>query len=1375
MKVSAIACLVVLLLLGIDGKVYSQSISYIGIEQGLSNNTVTVIYKDRSQLMWFGTLDGLNRWDGHSIRQFRSRSGDPASLPSDKITALTEDRSGDLWVGTEKGIGILDNRVLQCSPITYIPCGERPGKEVPFDGEVKDISSDSKGNIYIGSSEAGLLLCEKGSHTAIQVHLSDHGSRPGQYTVNAIAIDDDDNVWLLLNDYGLYFYDRRTKAVTAKGGGFPSANCMQRDEKGNLWIGTKKGLFFYNVRTAVLGKFELKDKELNNSIIRDIRFDKDRQLWLATDGDGIGVIDVFGAGAYRVFRQGRPGTLSSDAISRIYEDERSLKWIGTFRGGIDVIDNRASQFTTIAHDPYNRNSLVNNFAFSFCEDARKQLWIGTDGGGISVWNRAANTFSHYIHTDGDGRGLSNNHVTSIVRDDLQRIWIGTFGGGVNRFNKTAGTFENIPFEKCRDNNSAVWKLYIDGEKTIWASCLKGDFPGVKQDRLYQFDERANLFKPVPFPLNTDVISMAEDDTGHLWLGTFKGLLYLNKKDGSTRSYGLNTTVRALHKDSRGRLWVGTFGKGLFCYNRNTDHFSRYTEDNGLCNNTVLNIEEDEKGNIWVSTYNGLSRLNPSTGRFENFYAGDGLQSNQFYYNASTRLESGEIAFGGIKGFNIFHPDSIREWRDFPPILITALRVSNTPVNAASDYCRDAESLYGLQHIRLPYDRAVISLDYVAPEYSAPEKIQYAYYLTGWDRSWNYVNRLNTVSYPQLREGEYVLKIKSTNAAGEWNPKERLVYITVLPPWYRTWWAYLLYGMLAAGLISGGLFYHRKQLRLRYEVKFTRELNEKKIAFFTNISHELRAPLTLIAGPIKELIHNKHSELVDMPSVYRNTQRMLSLVDQLLLFKAAEDEVSALRVEKLNLTEVCREVFLCFNNQLTAHALQAEFRCEEDIHVCADREKIEIVLFNLLSNAIKFTPDGGSIHLGLSGQGENVEIVVGDSGRGIPEGTGARLFEKFYRVKEENETAPTTGFGIGLFLVRRYVDLHHGEISYTSRLNQGTVFRISLPKGEIQELHLPGGQAEKEVAGATLLTELMVEPAADLSSGSDGDMRQLAEDVVTEKPVILVIDDDAELRRYIRQLLKDAYIVYEAENAEKGLEIALEAEPDVVVCDVVMPGMNGVEFCTKMKELPALNHIPVLLLTSSSSPEIKLKGIECGADDFITKPFESGLLVARIRSIIKGRDTLKQYFLNEITLQGNSMKVPEEYSEFLSKCIALIEEHIDDEEFSMAVFTREMCMSRWKLSKKVKSISGLSMSEFVRYIRLRKAAQLMIQTNLQIKEIIFRVGIQDVKYFREQFSRLFGMNPSEFIRKYRGTYIKKNNIVETFETPSRGVRKRTNNR
>ncbi|HEY8781597.1 MAG TPA: two-component regulator propeller domain-containing protein [Mucilaginibacter sp.] len=1357
-----LAVLLLFIISGIHYTAGSQPVSYLGIEQGLSNNTVTTIYKDRFGFMWFGTLDGLNRFDSYNFKQFRSKFNNPSSLPNNRITALAEDNTGSLWVGTEKGIGILNNKTMLFSGIDYVPYGDGSGKTKFYDKGVNDIKMDKKGNVFICSEDVGLLLYEKNAKKAVQIPLLHNNTRITRYSAVTINIDSENNVWLMVDSWSLCFYNSKTRSIIPMSGNIPHANCIQRDIHGNLWIGTRVGLYFYDTRLHKMDKFKLKDKTLNKSKIFDIFFDKKQQLWLATDGEGIGVIDVFGTGDFRLMKQGNSGTLTSNAINKIYEDEQSRKWIGTLRGGIDVIDYKKSQFKTIVHNR-NNNSLVSNFTFSFCEDGDKNVWIGTDGGGISVWNRKKNSFKNYVHADENVNSISNDHITGIVKDDQRNIWVSTFGGGVSKFNTATGNFENIPFFK-ENKNTPIWRLYIDGLKTIWASCLTGN-TGNEWYRLFKYDKSSNHFIPAPFPINADIISMIDDNNENLWLGSFTGLLQVNKKSGITRSFDLKTAVRALHQSKTGKLWIGTYERGLMCYDKATGKFKNYTEDNGLSNNTVLNIEEDKKGYIWVSTYNGLSKLNPSTGKFENFFVADGLQSNQFYYNASAVLSSGEMLFGGIKGFNIFNPDSIRQFHDFPPIVLTGLSVFNIPVNAESEFVENGSSIYNADHISLPYDKAILSVDYIALEYSLPEKIQYAYFLKGRDKSWNYVNSQRTINYSQLNEGEYVLKIKSTNASGIWNPKEKLIYITVHPPWYRTGFAYLMYLTLIGSSAYGYLFYRQKQTRLQYEVKFTKELNEKKISFFTNISHELRTPLTLIVNPIKELLHNngKNADLIDISSVYRNTRRLLSLVDQLLLFKTAENEISDLKPEWLNLTDVCQEVFLCFNNQAKAKSLQYHFEySNEYIYIHADREKIEIILFNLLSNAIKFTPDHGYISLLLSEQNENVEILVKDTGRGIPEGTKDRLFEKFYRLTDANDATSPSGFGIGLFLTKKYVDIHHGNLTYTSILNEGTVFRISLPKGNAGLATAPVKNYEKEYVNSNLLKELVTEPVAPLSGDFNPESdNQLLDSVTTEKATILLIDDNLELRGYIKQLLKSTFNIYEANNAERGFEIITKTEPDIIVCDVVMQGMSGVEFCSKIKESPSLSHIPVILLTSSSSPEIKLKGIECGADDYITKPFENELLIARIKGILKGRSTLKQYFFNEITLKNNSSKIPAEYSEFLSKCIAVIEENLENEDFSLKTFTEEMGMSRSKLFRKIKSISGLSSTEFIRYIRLRKAAELMIQTDIQIKEVAFRVGIPDVKYFRQYFSKLFEMNPSDFIHKYRKTYIRNHNLNSEF--------------
>jgi ligand-binding sensor domain-containing protein/DNA-binding response OmpR family regulator/nitrogen-specific signal transduction histidine kinase len=1337
---------------------YGQSVSYIGIENGLSNNTVTSIHKDKFGLMWFGTLDGLNRYDGYSFKIFRNKFGDSTSLPNDIINAVCSDNSGNIWVGTQRGLGILDNKSLQFSKITY---KNAAGQKTLFDGWVNSVQKGPDGNMYVGANDLGLLVSKGGLAETIQAPLAGQSSKAApRYSVTAICTGENKQVWLGLN-LGLGLYNLQSGEVSVVNKDIPAITAICQGFFGDLWVGTKHGLFHYDTKTQSASKFDLENQTLNECNISGLILCKNGQLWIATNGEGMIQIEGLRGKIHRVNGKYKSGDISSDALFTIMEDEQSRKWIGTLRGGIDVIDEKKNQFRTYTHSPVNANSLVNNFTFSFCEDANHNVWIGTDGGGLSIWNRNTRSFTNYVYTQGQTNSITSNRIPSIIRDNYGNMWVGTFGGGISKYNPKLKRFETIALENNGTKHS-VWRLYKDHKGDIWTVCLRGANASGPQ-RLFKYDAEKNVFKAVSFDVKEDILAITDDNDDSFWAGGFAGIMHIDKQKGVDKNIDLQTAVRAVYKARSGLLWIGTYGRGLFSYNTKTGRFTNYTEETGLCNNKVLNIEEDGKGNIWASTYNGISKLNPVTGKLENFYTVDGLQSNQFYYNASAHLSTGELLFGGIKGFNIFHPDSIRQFHDFPPLLLSGLRIANIAVNANSEITPGAANFYHIDHIRLPYDKAIISLDYVALEYSLPEKIQYAYFLKGRDKSWNNVGNQRTINYSHLDEGNYVLKIRSTNASGFWNSNEKTINITVLPPWYRTWWAYLFYFALLCSSIYGYLFYQKKQTQLKLEVKFVKELNEKKIAFFTNISHELRTPLTLIVNPIKELLHSNGTnlDLVDISAVYRNSRRLLSLVDQLLLFRASENEIAELQPALLNLKEVCFEVFHCFNNQVKAKNIQYHFECSNDlISIYADREKLEIILFNLLSNAIKYTPAMGTVSLGIREEGKFVSISVSDNGQGIPVETGDKLFDKFYRLQNDNDGSKESGFGIGLFLAKNYAELHHGKLSYISELGKGTTFTISLPA--LDPARLPAAPAHDlyPVASSLLLDELVADTSdavpGDISPANDN-VGDIMGGIVNKKHVILLIDDDFEMRSYIKTLLKDEYVVYEAGDTETGFNTVLKVDPDIIVCDVVMKGTSGVEFCSKMKESSSFSHIPVILLTGSSSPEIKLKGIECGADDYITKPFESELLVARIKSMLKGRDTLKNYFLNEITLKNNSQKIPAEFSEFLSRCIKIVEDHLEDETFSIKTFTDEIGMSRSKLFRKIKSISGLSSSEFIRYIRLRKAAELMIQTDMQIKEIAFRIGFQDIKHFREQFNKLFKMNPSEFISKHRKTFSLNHNL------------------
>jgi signal transduction histidine kinase/DNA-binding response OmpR family regulator len=663
----------------------------------------------------------------------------------------------------------------------------------------------------------------------------------------------------------------------------------------------------------------------------------------------------------------------------------------------------------------------------------------------------------------------------------------------------------------------------------------------------------------------------------------------------------------------------------------------------------------------------------------------------------------------------------------------------------------------IDKIELPFDQATLSLDYVALDYESADKIKYAYQLAGWDKSWNYVNNIRTANYSRLHEGTYTFKIKVTDGAGLWSEATHLLTVVVWPPWYRTWWAYCLYALLLGSAVYLYILYNKRQERLKYEIKLAnfekekeKELTEKKLSFFTHISHEFRTPLTLIINPIKDLIQkidtpDEHREL---NTVHRNARRLLGLIDQLLLFRKADANTDNLQFARHNFYELCHEVYLCFVQQAKGNQQEYLFECEHhELELYVDREKIEIALFNLLSNAIKYTPERGKITFRVTETNDEVHIAVADNGYGIDAASSSRLFEKFYQANARQ--APVkTGFGIGLYLVKSFVEAHKGTVGFETGEGKGTTFLITLQKGK---KHLEGEVILDEPQQETALLAELVEdvPEEPVPAITDTSMEEL----VTDRQTILLADDDDAIRRYLQQILKNKYEILEAVNGKEALAMAKQQFPDLVISDIKMEEMDGIELCRQIKQDPNLNHIPVILLTGSNREEVELQSIEGGANAYITKPFDKDILLAKVDNLFKNRSELQKYFFNEVTLQKNTLKISPEYKEFLDKCIAIVEQYLHDDQFTIKTLAHEIGMSHSYLYKKVRLMSGQTIAGFIRYIRLRKAAELMIRANCNVNEAAFQVGISDVKYFRRQFNKLFGMNPSEYIKKYRDPFNK----------------------
>lgn len=1348
-KAAALA-MAVCLLWQPDAAAAPVPLSFLDIEQGLSNNTVRCVFQDHNGFMWLGTFDGLSRYDGYDCKVYRNALHNTHSLVHNIVLAVTEDSLHNIWVGTRQGVSRLAPLWDEFSTV-YL----RGNARQPLNAVVKDVRADKNNNVFLATEGMGLLLCAKGALAAEQVPLLDGGRQQNDYTVKAVRVDAAGNVWALVYKHGLARYNYTNNRLELVNASLPDAAWLET-QGSNLVIASGASLYGYNPATPVPSvMLNYAQAWPDAGSMGTFAIDEEGRYWIATVTGNLLSWKPGSQPAMVLDRNEASQPVSTLGFHALFIDRQNRKWIGTATSGAAVIDPLKGRFQTLTHQPGNPHSLADKVVSALYEVADGTVYIGTDGGGVSIWNRQNNTFTTLQSRAGDAHALSDNAITAITADNAQHIWINTFRHGVNRYTPATHTIDHYsiinPVTHLEDR--VAYGLLEDRDHRLWVSTLRQN--GVF-GALYRLNAAANRFELFDAALS-DLFTLYEDGNGVLWGGNLHQLVKIDRVTKKHTYYNIGYAVRSIYEDSRGNLWIGTEGGGLQLFDRMRQQVTaRYATAEGLNNDVVLTILEDRNGHLWLSTFNGLARFDIARRTCRNYYQADGLQSNQFHYNSALALRNGQLAFGGIKGLNLFYPEEIRGNHTMPPLQLTGLVMNNTPAWADTSYVK-AVTDGKITAITLPYNKAVLAFTFTALEYTVPGKITYAYYMEGWDRNWNNAGNARTAAYTHLDEGTYTFRVKSTNGEGEWNAQQIAVRIIVLPPWYRSWWAYTLYGACVIAAIYLFIGYKTRQSRLHYEVKVAqlqtkeaqlnaqkeKEVHEKRLAFFTNLSHEFRTPLTLIIDPVKEMLAGagEPEQKEGLHMVYRNARRLLSLVDQLLLFRKAETEADKLRVTVLNATELCREVFFSFMQQARIKKLDYRFDCaDEAIALYGDKEKLEIIVYNLLSNAIKFTPAGGRVLLQLEETDTEVTIRVTDSGVGIPAGTGDKLFQRFYQVTN-NATAGKTGFGIGLFLVKHFTTLHHGQVTYQSQENEGTAFSLTLLKGTA---HFSGHEINHHIPAATPVAEIPV-PEEAVATPDKG--KELAA-LVTEKPTLLIVDDDDDLRSYVTNVFNNEFTVLQAVNGREGFTLAQQYLPDLIISDIAMEQLGGMELCKQVKESASLSHIPVILLTASTASETRLRGIEAGADDYITKPFEKELLKARVVSLLKKRNSLQQYFYNEITLQQSDGKVSVEYREFLDKCIRIVEEHLDDETFSIKTLTTGMGMSRSSLYRKVNSVSGQSIIGFIRFIRLRKAAELMISTENNVTEIASVTGFNDIKYFRTHFSQLFGMNPSEYIRRFR---------------------------
>ncbi len=1420
----------------------------ISNDLGLSQNLITCILQDRQGFLWFGTPDGLNKFDGYKFTVYRHEAYDSTSLSDNHVQALCEDREGRIWVGTQSGLNLFD-RTTEAFDRSL--ARENPSNPKSLSrATIMDIRENphDEGAIWIATLD-GLerLMLPAGANNLSEAayshfHLDpDNSNRLDRNQVARLAVDGRGAVWAS-TDSAIY-------KISRLAAGAYQSHRVALDPPDPDW---KRALDGPSQRYLLAPG-------------------KNGAVWLGT-GFGLARWDA-AQGAFTYFKlplERTPG-FQWEAALTMYEEwaaPQSRLWIGTWKG-VARFDFSANSFSFHQHEPGNPNSAPESGIGAFLQDEAGVMWLGSNGNGLFRQDAQARRFAQR----GTDNRLSVWRGTSLralcETDSPAALWLGTANDKLYRMNRRSGEMSLVPPPREFPNWGVVVAMLQDKRGALWIGNHHGlfrmewkdgragafsyfkpepDLPGMPlhevkdifEDRdgeiwiatrahLLRFDRATNGFVPYRYASN-DLAAIKQntytfihqDRRGRFWLGTAAGLLrfdprtraedgeafqryFHDAKNPASLSHNLVRAICEDPDDPENILWIGTAGGGLNRFDMRTENFTHFTTKDGLPNMVIYAILHDNDGNLWMSTNHGLSRFTPRTLAFRNFDAGDGLQDNEFNAASFFKSASGELFFGGINGFNAFYPANIRDNPHVPPVVFTDFQLFNRPVSFKEKKSLLRAPINETKELALAHDQNVFSFEFAALDYTDPAKNRYRYMMENFDKAWRENGTSRTATYTNLNPGTYVFRVQGSNNDGVWNEKGASIKITITPPWWQTWWAYTLYVLTFAAILYGLRRYEMNRQQLKHQVEVERlqaekknletarltELDRLKSRFFANISHEFRTPLTLILGPVEQILGEVIEERArpKLRLVQNNAQRLLGLINQLLDLSKLESGKMQLRAAEGDLVAFLQNLAVSFAPLAERKRIALRFEAKEKkLLVYFDRDKAEKIFSNLLSNAIKFTPEGGSVtvEMGKAGDGESGRVgereihpvtpsptlqvtlspslplafafvTIKDTGIGIPAEKLPHVFDRFYQV-DASPTRAYEGTGIGLALVKELVELHRGTVSVISAEGQGSTFTVALPLGkdhlapeevlEVAEQYSVSSDREAKIedSGLKIVDEATIGQQQATSDQHPASSHEHPATSNEQPDLILLVEDHAEMRRFVRQELEPAYRVHEAGDGEAGWEKALEAIPDLMISDVMMPKMNGYELCRRLKTDERTSHIPVILLTAKADQPDKLAGLETGADDYLSKPFDRQELVARVKNLIALRRKLRERFARQLTLKPSEVTVESRDEAFLQRALAVMEEQISNEEFSVEDFQRAVGMSKTQLHRKLKALVNQAPREFMRTFRLQRAAQLLKQGAGNVTEIAYMVGFSSQPYFTKCFQEEFGVTPKEYAKR-----------------------------
>ncbi|GBU07400.1 hybrid sensor histidine kinase/response regulator [Bacteroidales bacterium] len=1333
---------------------------------GLSNNQVDCIFKDSRGFMWFGTNYGLNRFDGYNFKVFYTKENDKHSLISNRIQGIQEDIHGNLWINDAELYAIYDYKTETFSHNTSILLQNMKLKPNP-----KFIEIDKDKNFFAYYQDDGIYKYDVQSRKVFFFQQSDIKGNISLGEINAIKTQDS-LFWLLFENGLIERYNQATNSIDLRNEALIRDNNsfypkqLFIDQEGLPWVYPSfegKGISYLDTQSLEWISPIGFDKNIFFDAIKDVSQDKTGKIWIASDHGGMFIYDKNTRSATNLKHSlSDPNSIKQNSTVSFFYDDNEIMWIGTQKNGISYYHPNMFKFDKNPLTFFNTNDAEIKDCTSFYEDTKGNLWIGTDGGGLLKYDAKKETFQVFKNEFGNPQSISSDIIISILEDRKGTLWFGTFLGGLNSYD--GKHFTNInpkresPFilsERC------IFDMQQDKKGNLWLATLGGGINkyNIANNTLSIYNTKNNQEMTSNY-----IISMFSKDSVIAYLSTEWGIDILNMETHQIKSFSktektsvfksnVKSDITASIIDNKGHLWVASYN-GILIYNFETKKLREINEANGLPSKQVMSIIEDDQGDIWAGTSNGLVHIlkdnvyDNKVIQLNSFFENDGLPSLIFNRNAAYKSPSGKIFMGCAKGYISFFPSDIKSNTIVPKPQFTQLCIQNQEIEPAQKYKNRRiidQSIVESSEITLAYDHKTFTIFFSALNYISAKKNKYKYKLKGFDEDWILSsNGVGSATYSNLKPGTYQLSVYASNNDGLWNEEPIRLTIIVRPPFWFSWWAYLIY----TALFTLGIWYllhfnlrkqERKfeQTQKLIEAKQLHEMDEMKFLFFTNISHEFRTPLSLIINPIEKLLAEekiKENKFL-LQMVHKNAKALLQLVNQLLDFRKLDVHKASLNSTNGDVVPFLQEICCSFSDLANQKSISLSFcSAMASLNMDFDSDKLKKITNNLLSNAFKFTHQGGTIDVNISlvkfisEDKKILKLSIADTGIGISKENQEKIFDRFFRVKTP-ETANFTGTGVGLHLAAEFVKLHHGKIELNSILGQGSTFTVLIPATcSSIESYI---ERPKEIVAAS--EENLIEA---ISIENRLEVKPLF-------PLLLLVDDNEDFRNFMSTLFKDTFNIITAADGEIAHDMILKQIPDLIISDVMMPKIDGLELCRMIKRDLRISHIPIILLTAKTSDENKFSGIEAGADDYISKPFNYDFLILKVSRIMEKQKQKQEKLKKTINISPQEIDIESLDQKFIKKAIAIVEINLINASFGVEELGFEMGLSRVHFYKKILALTAKTPSEFIRILRIKRAAELLLKSQLYVNEVAIMVGFNDVKYFRKYFKDEYGISPSEF--------------------------------